>query len=347
MWGNVGTPLILASFFHLFLGNLLLGLFEGLALMKFFESQKKTTILLLVGANFASAWGGVFLLGKLLPFADITILNLWSWFALGLVLAFLLTLLLEFPFVWLSLKGRESSLRLAGQATLLIHTASYLLLCACYGMMSRATMLTELQVISAGGREIPGDYQLYYLEPTGAQVWRLQLNAPHRPEVVLPLEASGQNDRLYAKPHAGGEFNLFLYQKPKGGRGRHLLLQENFSPHAALDWHLKEQSQVRETFHHFGPVPSLAENAAWKLRTGFWAFDGLSGENQASGERIHYALETPMAMWTVRNAVHLPGDFVVFQLGEEQICLLDLQEKSLALLARGRGPLVARAKGLE
>jgi hypothetical protein len=43
--------------------------------------------------------------------------------------------------------------------------------------------------------------------------------------------------------------------------------------------------------------------------------------------------------WAVRNAVHLPGDTVLLQLGDNQICLYDPEKKQIALVARGRGPI--------
>jgi hypothetical protein len=48
-----------------------------------------------------------------------------------------------------------------------------------------------------------------------------------------------------------------------------------------------------------------------------------------------------MVQWTIRNAVQIDGDRLVFQLGRDQICLLDPETQRIALIARGFGPLVA------
>gem|GEM_PF-5709571 len=37
-------------------------------------------------------------------------------------------------------------------------------------------------------------------------------------------------------------------------------------------------------------------------------------------------------------------DFVVFQLGDNQICILQPLEKKLALITHGKGPIVALSK---
>jgi hypothetical protein len=58
---------------------------------------------------------------------------------------------------------------------------------------------------------------------------------------------------------------------------------------------------------------------------------------------VHFALEMPLARWPVRNAAHLASDYLVFQLGEDQICLMHPPSRRIALIARGKGPVVARA----
>jgi hypothetical protein len=42
--------------------------------------------------------------------------------------------------------------------------------------------------------------------------------------------------------------------------------------------------------------------------------------------------------------MQLPGDLVLFQLGENQICVVDPNLKKVALLAHGRGPVAVISK---
>lgn len=79
-------------------------------------------------------------------------------------------------------------------------------------------------------------------------------------------------------------------------------------------------------------------SSSWRFSPGFWAVEGLRGNNVESGEKAWIALETPFVTWAVRNAIHLPEDKVLLQLGGDQICIYDPVENRIALLARGRGP---------
>jgi len=94
---------------------------------------------------------------------------------------------------------------------------------------------------------------------------------------------------------------------------------------------------------NFGRVPRLGEarDSPWEFRSGFWAGEGMRGRRSAPEEgELRLALETPFCAWAVRNATHLPGDYVLFQLGWDQICVLDAPRRRVALLERGRGPVV-------
>ena len=56
------------------------------------------------------------------------------------------------------------------------------------------------------------------------------------------------------------------------------------------------------------------------------------------------AFETPFEQWVCRNATVLPGNQVVFQLGQDrtdaQVVILDMEHRNLACLAIGQGPAV-------
>ena len=58
-----------------------------------------------------------------------------------------------------------------------------------------------------------------------------------------------------------------------------------------------------------------------------------------TGTEFSIGFEMPLGNWLIRNATHLPGDYVLFQLGRDQICLFDPLRKRIAIIARGRGPV--------
>lgn len=114
--------------FHLFLGNALIGLFEGWLLARAFELPKRRCAWSLVLANYLSAWVGL----GLMPFffhkygVDIYTGLRVTW---ALVAAtYLLTLLLEWPFVTLCFRKAPGWFPRSVKGSLLIQSASYILL---------------------------------------------------------------------------------------------------------------------------------------------------------------------------------------------------------------------------
>ncbi len=345
-YANAGTPLMWASIIHLVLGNALIGIGEALLLVWWFKPSPGKSILLLIGANYVSAWlGGLLLIGHLALWADPTIESAHPWFWGFVAVAFLFTLLIEFPFFWLALRRVPNALKRSAKAALLINSLSYVLLFGWYWGASGTSMMTDLEVVPAAGLSLPAGYELYYVSANGTEIMHTDLNG-RRVEKVRAIEAFHDNDRLFAQANPQSGFDLFIrLHEKEHDRGRSELILKKFSPHAPVDTRRVNNPDLpaEGTWFNFGEVPKLAATGDWIYWTGFWPVEGIQGENKLQQSRFRFAMETPFAAWSVRNATHLTGDVVVFQLGKDQICALHPQTKRIALLVRGKGPLVVRA----
>lgn len=208
-------------------------------------------------------------------------------------------------------------------------------------------MMTQLEVVPPQEMEIPEDYSLYFISQQGNEVLRMDLDQPETAQRVSEVVASNYNDRLFVRPSDASGFDLWLCLHPDDrGTKTDKLVLEDFAKLAALEWQNTDELHERpqETWTNVGPVPSLALASDWEYRTGFWAAEGLSGEHKKTGEKIRFSLEIPFVEWHVRNATQLAGDFVIAQLGDDQICLIHPASQRIALLARGKGPIVATPK---
>jgi hypothetical protein len=69
---DAGTPLMWAGMLHMVFGNAIIGIFEGLILARVFKLKSGKCVLVMICANYFSAWGGELFLNyqitKLLPF---------------------------------------------------------------------------------------------------------------------------------------------------------------------------------------------------------------------------------------------------------------------------------------
>ncbi|MBO4795788.1 MAG: hypothetical protein J5553_00230, partial [Verrucomicrobia bacterium] len=169
---DVGTPLMWATLLHLFIGNLLIGIFEGYLLAKFFKLPKLRSIILMIIANYVSMWlGGLLLLGWLSSLIPVD-LSSGRWIYPGLILlSFILTLLMEYPFVFGVFKGVQGKWKTAWKGTLLTQSLSYIILFGWYGMTSHATLYTENKVVSMSEMELPKEVTIYFISVEDGYVY--------------------------------------------------------------------------------------------------------------------------------------------------------------------------------
>jgi hypothetical protein len=130
---NMGTPLMWASAFYLLVGNAIIGVLEGLLISKVFRVPKLRAIALLIAGNYVSAWVGAFSLDLRDPvmfavFGERLLYNLEWALAASLACAFVLTILLEWPFIAAVLRDQPRFGTRALKASCMVQVASYALL---------------------------------------------------------------------------------------------------------------------------------------------------------------------------------------------------------------------------
>ncbi len=313
-----------------------------------FKCPKGKAVLILILANYVSAWaGGSFVSRYLASLPDITIQTLWFWFVIFVLVAFVVTLLIEFPFFWLVLRSRENALHRALVATPVIHGISYALLFVWYWMASGTSMLTQLDVVSVDAMRVSEPYALYFISRDGNQVCRMGLDGSDSIHSVAEVAAHHRNDRLFVRPRNDSGFDLLVYLDSDDREAwTESRVLEDFAEQAPVDWRMAEgrSDKAEGSWTNFGPVPTVVAESDWEFRTGFWPVEGIRGGHKKTGRKLHYSLEIPFVAWHVRNAVHLSGDYLVTQLGRDQICLLHPESGRISLIARGKGPVVAKPK---
>ena len=344
---NAGTPLIWATVFHLAVGNAFIGLLEGLLVSWIFRAPARRAIWTLIAANYLSACAGTYLLGTLRgSVTDLTIENIRSWIGVYAAMAFLGTLLIEFVFFWFAMRPQRSGLMRASRAAFVVNAMSYLLLVGWYWMFSNTSMISQLQVVSPGSLGQTGNYALYYISTDGRQVIQSDLHGDNE-KVLSTVTSTHRNDRLFARPNESNGYDLFIHLESESGQQvSKELIAADFSFHAPVENANSSSNTVMHggTHFNFGEVPSLAANSSCEFRTGFWAAEGIKGKNKYRKDSVQYALDTPFVSWGVRNATQLDGDIIVFQLGKDQICMMHPETGRIALIARGKGPIVALPK---
>jgi hypothetical protein len=348
-WANAGTPLMWAGMLHLVVGNALIGIGEGALLAWLFAVPRCRSIAVMILANYVSAWlGGLFLGGAIVRALPLDLTNGWQWFWVMVIVTFCMTLLLEWPFIAWCLRGKQDWLLRSVRATLVTQSASYVLVFGWYWMASGTSLYTEMNIATPADLSLPESVLVYFIAPADGNIYQQSLagTGAHK---VFDLHSTDDNDRLFVRPSqtAKDGWDLVARLVTRDRREpRFVEVLANLRVEAAPDRSSTLKPPQNDGRFSFGDASLLgsATTSQWKFRTGFWPVEGLAATNQTTGKTLRFAYETPFGAWNVRNAVHLPSDKVLFQLGNDQICAFDPVTRRVALLWRGRGPVAVIAK---
>lgn len=342
---NVGTPLIWVTLLHLYIGNACIGILEGWLLVRFFLVPASRAIPLMILANYFSAWvGWLSLSTHFLKQFDVTLYNVRSVVWVMIAVAYIVTLAMEWPFVFASLWGTEKPLRRSLTASLFVQSISYVLLFGWYGMVSVNSMFSELTIVPPDQIALPADVRLYFIDAQDGDVYAMELGT-RQVTKVFDLNSKDDHDCLsFDNTNSPIGFHDIVALTGSWTRDDPMPINLGVTVFdgncpQSNDW--RPLSRGRYLSPSGGTAPKLgtAVNSQWTFNAGFWALQGLSGENAVTGERIHFAMELPYFAWNVRHATHLPSDLILFELGNRQICVLDLNSRKIAVLCLGRGPL--------
>ncbi|MBX3360617.1 MAG: hypothetical protein KF912_00190 [Phycisphaeraceae bacterium] len=352
---NAGTPLMWLGLLHLTIINLIIAGIEALILTVVARVAFGRALIASLIANYASALIGLFLL---LPLASesldqVTALPIDaadSHMLRVILLAFLATLVVEGPIFFLITRKRARPRRLV-TAFLLAQLATYAALLWIYNDASNAsaTRLTRDHTMSFVPRGHPAT--VYYINHADGDLWRVGLDGTGR-ERIGPID-------LFSSPIPDGHteyarFDPYYHEiltvaaTPNGG--------ENLVAVRDLGREQQSQTLIEDLGDSLGPRSSQIHH--WDIfdtrpedlrishvQLGFTAYEGLRifPNRTGSDPRLDswsVAYETPLAAWRITRITVLPGDLIVFELGDRQICVLDPRTRTLGVLAEGRSNLI-------
>ncbi len=343
---NAGTPLMWAGMLHLVFGNLVIGLLEGYLLAKFFGLAKGKTVGLIILANYFSAWlGGLFLRGAIVRAFPLDLNNAWLFFWAMAGLTYLITIALEFPFVASALRRDPEWLRKSIRGSLVIQTVSYLLLFGWYWLASGTSLYTRMEIVQLSAMSLPEKVLMYFIAADDGNAYRMNLATTERRK-VFDLASTNANDRLFVRASSenSNRWDLVARLVAEDRRNPKLItIERAFAAQAAPSWRstYTDPPQEEDSWFNFGQAARLgtAKDSQWEFWSGFWPIEGLRGTHTNTGAQVHFSFETPFGAWNVRNATLLPSDKVLFQMGQDQICIFDPAAKRVALVTKGRGPI--------
>jgi len=334
-WGNVPAAYVFVGLFHLVLGCALLGAGEGWLMARVFKLPAKKTIAWMIFANYFSAWVG-FVLPAVADFPpSLHYVNAYLWTSIAVY--FVLTLILEWPFVFALFKGDSRRVARSIQASLLAQGASYAVLVLLYaggGWQENLNRFEPEYASWANPRTV-----VYYLSPDNRTLYRIRLKDA-KAERVLELDSQEQPVYLHVSRSSPGSDSLDLWA------GGEVILRDAGRLGGSATESPYESCPGEGNYGCAVDLRS-GERSTWRIRNEYTR--ALAAESNETGERFAVGMETVLLRFRITRVTALPEDQVLFQAtnaampwgGRErpQVCLLDLKNRKLAVVAEGQFPV--------
>jgi hypothetical protein len=344
---NAGTAMMWVRAGHLFVGNAVIGLCEGSAFALVLRLSLIRTIAIVILANYASAWAGLYAVNYIAPQVPFTLENTQDCVMSLILFTFALTLVVEAPFFIWWIWGRDRSRWLSGFLFVGVQVVSYLFMFERYAAVSPRSLFRDHEWVPLASITIPDDVRLYYIDAGDGDVYT-RLPADGEAGKVADLNITNVEDRIQVRAplKSTGKFDLVLHRWRMDIR-QYEMVKSDIARIAATDrFGADPEPRYTTNAWSFGPVPKLGgtEKSEWRWDVGYWAGEGMHGYRERDGAKIRYAYETPFVEWVIRNATHLPGDLLLFQVGDEDVCIADPARRVIARVCKGRSPVAVIAE---
>ncbi len=344
-FADAGTPLMWLEIAHLLVGNAMIGVLEGFVIARIFKVKALRSILIMVLANYASMIAGCAGVAAIVYFLKsfITLYSIGILLIFFLIISFLLSIVLEWPFCYWILKRQVDVKKKAWRASVIAQFFSYVIIVPLYIYSSGLSLLVDCKV-DRRLSFVKSDAWVYYISVDGADVNRVHIDGSVREKVVSAGGIHGESARLFVRPSkTSDKWDLGVVDRQPDRVLFEKMLIVDFADHAEpfRRWDGELYEREPDSWGNIGISDFRpAEERGWKVSGGFWAIEGLHAKNEEEGKDFYAALETPFIQWVIRNITVLPGDQVVFSLGSSQIVVMDLKTRKIGLLAFGYGPVV-------
>lgn len=328
---NAGTALMYLPFIQLVIGNVLLGVIEGIIITAVCKTKWIRTLLIMIAGNYASWFignGMIYLFQN--KFIDVAF-NLNGVFALwifSMILLYVLTVVVELPFFRWSFRKPDRSWPRALKLSLIVNLCTYALMMFVYLSVSKYSFFTDIKMDRSllNGKT---EYELFYTH-RGA-IYKGVLAPDFVAEKVYDIPDSITSYGFILQTDAvTNEVDLVLQQYISYRAFGILWAQKCFLAHDDPAYHTRdypyggingEDSDFRD--------PS---NRDWKA-LGYW--NGHNGLTIWREDTIqHYGFEVPWMDWHV-GKIDILNDAELVLVINGRIILFNKDTRKVALITRG------------
>jgi hypothetical protein len=373
---NPGTAMLFVFVFHLFVGNLIIGIIEWIGLAMLGASKSRAAIM--IPANYISAFAGFMILPFFRPLIDNDPVASIIWVSWGaLITLTIFGVLIELPFVFLAFKKPRQAKRVI-IATILVNIVTGGLVGGWYVLNSNLSLANNFDSVPI--EEVTQEYTgpklwIYFIDDKNQSINRMRLDGTNIQLVTRAPQEDGyddynakigywltlydaDNNNIYDLCYTGSILpsqNAEDQYKSTQDTSSWFIDDGGYERFVLLPDIANDGSIWTEEINNIPPVPLSSIAADLRRSSESMPFVSTSLSPWAPVEvRYPDGTTEPLALInaitstsaTIKVVTVLPGDLIVFMLGgidsttSHGIYLASLRTHKIAKIGNGRSPLV-------
>jgi len=340
---------ILAHGPYRMIGTLPIALCEAVLINEIFKTRRVKTYGMMIVANYASMIVGYAALGLLNMAAldwlsSIMPQNGWILIPPGIVASFLLTILLEYPFMMWALRTARVPIHNTLRACVLVQIPSYCILLPCFLLMSDFGLYGRIKFNNSLAFVRNENATLFYISAKDHNVYRRTIRSGMRDDVKVASTHGGRRRLILVRCQDSENLDLYMLQ-PEGNL--QLLVRSVDEANEAQDimsntelGEARASGKIRTTVVDLRPL----EQRRWRVFVNPLSERAFTLIDEEGGERMHFPLSPPYQIYGGAHCVSvLPGDEIVFEFASN-ICIYSRVSNRCAVVCKGKSPVVILAE---
>lgn len=330
---NAGTALMWVPIMQLIFGNILIGIVEGIIISVIFKTKWIRSILIMIaGNNFSWLIGNglIYVFQNTLIDSLFKLDNVFALWILSLVILYLLTVLIEFPFFgWAFIKNDRFCSR-SWKLSLIINAVTYTIMIFIYLSTSKYSFFTDLK-IDQSILNNKTNFELFYTfkgdiykgqikqNISRDKIYQIPNNIKY-PYFKLKEDSINQSIDLYLVNYYE---DTLLFQKSFVESDKNIYYPSIFEKY---NW---TKADFRDT-----------TNRDWKASAGGWAIEGITFRDNDTIIQ-NYGFEVPWMFWNIGN-VSILNDSEVICIINDRIIILNKDTKKVAFVTNGNDYMIRK-----
>jgi hypothetical protein len=247
------------------------------------------------------------------------------------------------------LKEHTENFAITAKYCFLLNTGSYVLCFFFLFNFTQFSLVASTTTVAKGAIDLSHDYTLIYIAANNEEIHKLNLQT-NKTQLVEKIKSDSTYEKwnCYLAFNSSDPFshNLVKYRDAATyANDQGTTISSIFSGKVATVTNRVSPRLVES--NTFYDIPRIEKNSGWEYIVGHGVNNGFYCYNLKKKKSIKLAQDWLFAFWMISNPTEIEDGKIIFELDAsnigKQICLFDAYTKEIALIARGRSPLVIRA----